>query len=58
MKKLYGSVLLFFYFLKLPILIGLPIIYYIGLKNNYILDLVWLIALTLVLVDIKNLLKK
>ena len=58
MKKLYGSLLLFLYFLKIPMLIGLPMMYYIGLKDNYILDIVWLMMLALVIKDIAVIIQK
>jgi hypothetical protein len=52
MKEIYGSAIMFFYFLKWPIFIGLPILYYFyGLSNNYILDILWLLCLGLIIKD-------
>ncbi len=58
MKELYGSAILLFYFLKWPILIGLPLLYNQGLRDNIILDGLWLFCLFLILQDIYNLIKK
>ena len=58
MKELYGVGILFFYFLKWPILIGLPLLYQQGLQNNIILNIVWLFALFLALKDFYVLLKR
>jgi len=58
MKDLYGSAILFFYFLKWPILIGLPLLYAQGLQNNIILNIIWLFSLFLALKDFYHLFKK
>ncbi len=41
LKELYGSGILFFYFLKWPYFIGYPLLYNYGLNNNFILDILW-----------------
>jgi len=51
MKDLYGSGILFFYFLKWPIIIGTPLLYWQGLNNNWILNVVWLFSLLLIIKD-------
>ena len=51
MKDLYGSGILFFYFLKWPIIAGIPLLYWQGLNNNWILNIVWLISLLLIIKD-------
>ncbi|OQX57446.1 MAG: hypothetical protein B5M52_07505 [Helicobacteraceae bacterium 4484_230] len=58
MKDIYGSAILFFYFLKWPIVVGLPLLYYgYGLKNNWPMNLLWLFCLALIFKDIYTLLK-
>ena len=51
MKELYGVGILFFYFLKWPFIFGLPLLYNIGLKQNIVLDILWLYCLILILKD-------
>ncbi len=57
MKELYGVGILFFYFLKWPIVIGLPLLYNHGLQNNWILNLLWLYCVVLIFKDIFMLIK-
>ncbi len=53
MRELYGSAILFFYFLKWPLFVGLPVLYYFyDLNNNLILDLLWLLCLALIIQDL------
>jgi len=58
MKELYGVGILFFYFLKWPIIIGYPYMRMHGLNENYILDALWLYCIFLALKDFYMLLKK
>ncbi|WP_457747343.1 hypothetical protein [Sulfurimonas sp.] len=58
MKEIYGAGIMFFYFLKWPILLGLPWMYTHGLKENYILDVLWLYCLFLLFKDIYAFIKK
>ena len=52
MKKLYGSLIFFFYFTKYPIAIFLPIGYlYLGYKNNIVMNVLWVISVVLILKD-------
>ncbi len=51
MKELYGVGILFFYFLKWPIVIGYPYLLSNGLDNNYIIDLLWIYSLFLIFKD-------
>jgi len=51
MKELYGSGILFFYFLKWPIVIGYIYLRLHGLSQNYILDLLWIYCVVLILKD-------
>ena len=58
-RELYGSLILFFYFLKWPIVIGYPLfIFKLGLHENYIIDVVWLVSLVLIFKDIYARVKK
>ena len=58
MKDIYGSAILFFYFLKWPIVIGLPLLYWKGLQNNWILNVLWLVCMALIIKDFVILIKK
>ncbi len=58
MKDLYGSAILFFYFLKWPIVIGLPLLYWQGLQNNWILNILWLFCIALIFKDFIDLFKR
>jgi len=52
MDKLYGTIIIFFYFIKYPIIIFLPIIYIVfDYPANIILDSLWLISGILILKD-------
>jgi hypothetical protein len=52
MKDLYGTLIIFFYFLKYPLVIFLPIAYiYLNYENNYIMNILWIISLVLILKD-------
>jgi hypothetical protein len=51
-RKLYGTGIIFFYYLKYPIVIGLPILYYgLDYKHNKIMDILWLYSLFLIVKD-------
>ncbi|WP_041354083.1 hypothetical protein [Nitratiruptor sp. SB155-2] len=51
-RHLYGAGILFFYYLKWPIVIGLPILYfYLHYPRNWILDILWLYSLILIIKD-------
>jgi len=51
-KELYGVGIIFFYYMKWLILIGLPILYY-GLEydSNLIMNILWCFSLALVVKD-------
>ncbi len=51
MRELYGTAIMFFYFLKWPIIIGLPILYKQGLHDNIILNILWVYCIILALKD-------
>ncbi len=60
-KEIYGVGILFFYYLKFPLVFGWPILYF-GLEyaDNIIMHLLWLYCFLLILKDImyKFILKK
>ena len=58
MKELYGVGILFFYFLKWPIVLGYPYLRLHGLSQNYILDVLWLYCLFLIFKDFYMMLQK
>ena len=52
MNKLYGSLIFFFYFVKYPLVIFLPVFYfYLDAQNNWILNILWFISAILILKD-------
>jgi putative flippase GtrA len=60
-KDLYGSGVLFFYFMKWIIFLGLPILYFVlDFKPNIILDFLWIYSFALITKDfiIRFILKK
>ena len=58
MKELYGVGILFFYFLKWPIVLGYPYLRLHGLAQNYILDALWFYCLFLIFKDFYMMLQK
>lgn len=57
LKDLYGSAILFFYFLKWPYLVGYPFLYLNGLNQNYILNALWFVCAILIIKDIYTMIK-
>jgi hypothetical protein len=56
LRELYGAGIIFFYYLKYPILIGWPLLRYgLDYPDNLIMDLLWVYCLLLVLKDIVSL---
>jgi hypothetical protein len=59
LRELYGAGIIFFYYLKYPILVGWPLLRYIlDYPDNIIMDFLWLYCLLLVLKDIFSLLRE
>jgi len=59
LRELYGSAILFFYFLKWPILLGYPLLlFFFHLNENYIIDALWLFSLILAIKDFVIIYKK
>ena len=58
MKDIYGAGILFFYFLKWPIVIIYPYLLTHGLRHNVFLDLLWLHCLFLIFKDAYTTIKK
>ena len=53
MKKIYGSLIFFFYFIKYPVIIYLLLNYfYLKLENSLIINILGLISLVLILKDL------
>ncbi len=53
LRHLYGALILFFYYMKWPILIGWPLLYfYLDFEDNLYMDILWAISLVLALKDI------
>jgi len=51
-KELYGTGIIFFYYIKWLIFIGLPILYYgLDYKHNTMMDILWLYSAALILKD-------
>jgi len=52
-KKLYGSLIFFFYFLKYPIVIFLPVAYLVlDYPNNTVMNILFMISFILILKDL------
>jgi len=52
LKQLYGVGILFFYYMKWLILIGLPILYFgLDYKSNLTMNILWFYSLGLVIKD-------
>lgn len=52
MNKIYGTLIFFFYFIKYPLVIFLPIFYfYLNGVNNWILNILWAICIILIIKD-------
>ncbi len=52
MSKLYGSLIMFFYFIKYPVALLLPVIYFVfDYPQNFILDIIWIISIVLIIKD-------
>jgi len=52
MNKLYGTLIFFFYFIKYPVVIFLPVGYfYLDYPNNIIMNVLWVICFILILKD-------
>jgi len=50
LKDLHGSWILFFHYLKWPIFLGLPVLYYdLEYKHNLFMDVIWVYCFYLVL---------
>jgi hypothetical protein len=51
-KELYGAGIIFFYYVKWLIFIGLPILYYgLDYKQNIIMDVLWVYCFSLITKD-------
>ena len=52
MKQIYGVGIIFFYYVKWMIFIGLPILYYgLDYKQNIIMDILWVYCFVLIIKD-------
>jgi len=57
-KEIYGVGILFFYFLKWPFVLGFGYLYFFGnLKDNYILNILWIYCFVLIIKDLIYFLK-
>ena len=51
-RELYGAGIIFFYYIKYPVVIGLPILYYgLDYNHNKIMDILWIYSLILIIKD-------
>jgi len=52
MNVIYGTLIFFFYFVKYPIAIFLPVAYnWLDYPDNIIMDILWIISIILILKD-------
>ena len=61
LKDLYGAGILFFYYVKWIIALGIPVLYYVlDYKDNIIMDILWIWCIILIIKDFvyKFILKK
>ena len=61
LKDLYGAGILFFYYVKWIIALGVPVLYYVlDYKDNIIMDILWVWCIILIIKDFvyKFILKK
>ena len=61
LKDLYGAAILFFYYVKWFIAIGIPVLYLqLDYKRNIVMDILWVICIILIIKDFiyKFILKK
>jgi len=53
MKQLYGMLIIFFYFVKYPIVIYVPLSYYVlKFPSNWVMNVLWVVSVVLILKDI------
>ncbi len=58
LKDLYGSWILFFHYLKWPIVLGLPILYFeLDYRQNIIMNILWVYCLYLVIISLRDMYK-
>jgi len=58
LRYLYGSSIIFFYYLKWPILIGVPVLYYgMDYSSNTIINILWIWSLILAVKDFANMVR-
>ena len=51
-RELYGVGIIFFYYIKWLVFIGLPLLYYgLDYKHNTVMDILWLYCAALILKD-------
>ena len=59
LRHIQGAAILSFYYLKWPIVLGLPIMYlYLDYKRNIILDFLWIVCLVLIFKDFFEMYKR
>jgi hypothetical protein len=52
MKTIYGTLIFFFYFIKYPVIIFVPVSYFsLDYPNNWIMNILWIISLILIVKD-------
>ena len=52
LRHIYGAGILFFYYMKWPIVLGLPVLYfYLDYPRYWVLDLLWIYSLGLIVKD-------
>ena len=52
LKEFYGAGIIFFYYIKWLIFIGLPILYYgLDYKHNTVMDILWAYCFALIIKD-------
>lgn len=58
LKEMYGVGILFFYYLKWPLVLGLPVLYLqLDYPHNPIMDVLWVYSVLLIVKDFYTLLR-
>jgi len=59
LKKLYGSWVMFVYFVKVPLFLGIPALYFLGnFEQSEIMNILWLLSFVIITMDIIKIFKR
>lgn len=59
LRKLYGSWAMFVYFVKVPLFLGIPALYFLGnFEQSEIMNILWLLSFVIITMDIIKIFKR